>query len=84
MSAPGARPEPPISQGSALSRTFASVANSVAQTAGSPTAFAFAALTIVVWLLVGPYYDYSDTWQLVVNTGTTIMTFLTMLLIQSS
>src|SRR4051812_27816993 len=49
---------------------------------GSSWAFAFAVLTIIVWAVTGPYFHYSDTWQLVINTGTTIVTFLMVFLIQ--
>jgi low affinity Fe/Cu permease len=49
---------------------------------GSSWAFALAVLTVVVWGLTGPYFRYSDTWQLVINTGTTIVTFLMVFLIQ--
>ena len=51
---------------------------------GSSTAFAVAALIIVVWLVSGPIFGFSDTWQLVINTGTTIVTFLMVFLIQRS
>jgi len=51
---------------------------------GSRWAFAGAALVIVVWALLGPVYHYSDTWQLVINTGTTIVTFLMVFLIQNT
>jgi len=51
---------------------------------GSPAAFGLAAGTIVVWLISGPVFHYSDTWQLVINTGTTIVTFLMVFLIQNS
>ncbi|HWU49345.1 MAG TPA: low affinity iron permease family protein [Asticcacaulis sp.] len=51
---------------------------------GSPVAFGLAAGTIVVWLISGPIFHYSDTWQLVINTGTTIVTFLMVFLIQNS
>jgi low affinity Fe/Cu permease len=51
---------------------------------GSRWAFAGAALVIVVWALLGPLYHYSDTWQLVINTGTTIVTFLMVFLIQNT
>ena len=51
---------------------------------GSDYAFALAAATVGVWLLTGPLFDYSDTWQLVINTGTTIVTFLMVFLIQRS
>jgi len=51
---------------------------------GSSSAFAIACLVIVVWLGTGPVFGYSDTWQLVINTGTTIVTFLMVFLIQRS
>jgi low affinity Fe/Cu permease len=51
---------------------------------GSSWAFALAVLTIIVWAVSGPIYKYSDTWQLVINTGTTIITFLMVFLIQRS
>ena len=50
--------------------------------AGSTWAFVIAALTIIAWLITGPLFDFSDTWQLVINTGTTIVTFLMVFLIQ--
>ena len=46
--------------------------------------FLFAGLTVVVWAFLGPIFHYSDTWQLVINTGTTIMTFLMVFLIQNT
>src|SRR5437868_13007963 len=49
---------------------------------GSSAAFALAALVIIVWLATGPLFGFSDTWQLVINTGTTIVTFLMVFLIQ--
>src|SRR5947207_2552253 len=49
---------------------------------GSSAAFALACLTILVWAVTGPIFHYSDTWQLVINTGTTIVTFLMVFLIQ--
>jgi low affinity Fe/Cu permease len=51
---------------------------------GSSWAFAVAVLIVVVWLITGPLFHYSDTWQLVINTGTTIVTFLMVFLIQRS
>ena len=51
---------------------------------GSSLAFAIAMLTIVVWLVTGPFFEYSNTWQLVINTGTTIVTFLMVFLIQNT
>lgn len=49
---------------------------------GSSTAFLLATATIIVWVLTGPIFNFSDTWQLVINTGTTIVTFLMVFLIQ--
>jgi low affinity Fe/Cu permease len=67
-----------------FTRVFALMANFVARQAGRPAAFGLAGVSILVWLLMGPYYDYSDTWQLIINTGTTIVTFLMVFLIQNS
>ena len=55
-----------------------------ARAAGQPITFAFAVLALVVWAATGPWFHYSDTWQLVINTGTTIITFLMVFLIQST
>ena len=52
--------------------------------AGRPASSVIAASVIVVWAALGPYYGFSDTWQLVINTGTTIVTFLMVFLIQST
>jgi len=49
---------------------------------GTTTAFIVALFVIIIWLLTGPYFGFSDTWQLVINTGTTIITFLMVFLIQ--
>jgi low affinity Fe/Cu permease len=51
---------------------------------GSRWAFALAVVTIIVWAVIGPHFHYSDTWQLVVNTATTIVTFLMVFLIQNT
>jgi low affinity Fe/Cu permease len=51
---------------------------------GAPWAFAFAAILIVFWGLTGPFFHFSDTWQLVINTATTIVTFLMVFLIQNT
>ena len=51
---------------------------------GSPWAFAAAVMIIIVWALTGPAFRYSDTWQLIINTGTTIVTFLMVFLIQNT
>ena len=61
---------------------FEGAASKVATAAGRPTAFLLAVLVVVVWGLTGPLFHWSDTWQLVINTGTTIVTFLMVFLIQ--
>jgi low affinity Fe/Cu permease len=63
---------------------FRQLAEKTAHAVGSPTAFALALTTILVWGLTGPYFRYSDTWQLIINTGTTIVTFLIVFLIQNT
>lgn len=52
--------------------------------AGSPWAFLLALLAVIVWAVTGPFYHFSETWQIVINTGTTIVTFLMVFLIQQS
>jgi low affinity Fe/Cu permease len=64
------------------SNFFEKISQVCTHIAGSTSAFIFALLTIVVWILVGRFFSYSDTWQLVINTGTTIVTFLMVFLIQ--
>jgi low affinity Fe/Cu permease len=59
-------------------------AKGAARQSGRPLAFFLAAGSIVVWLALGPVYGYSDTWQLVINTATTIVTFLMVFLIQNT
>lgn len=66
------------------SRTFHRFASAVTKAAGSPIAFIAACLLIIVWALSGPVFHFSDTWQLVINTGTTIITFLMVFIIQYS
>jgi low affinity Fe/Cu permease len=58
------------------------VAETATRRAGSSFAFAAAVGVVVVWLITGPIFHFSDTWQLVINTGTTIITFLMVFLIQ--
>lgn len=55
-----------------------------ARAAGQPITFAVAVLILVIWAGLGPWFHFSDTWQLVINTGTTIITFLMVFLIQST
>ena len=69
---------------SKIQRGFSRAANTIAWEAGRPWAFLGAALIVIVWAGTGPVFKYSDTWQLVINTGTTIVTFLMVFLIQNS
>ena len=63
---------------------FDHFASRVTRWAGSPLAFCFSMLTIALWATTGPIFHYSEIWQLVINTGTTIVTFLMVFLIQQS
>ncbi len=67
-----------------MSNIFEHLATRVAAAAGRPWAFALALSIIVGWALSGPIFGWSDTWQLVINTGTTIVTFLMVFLIQNA
>ena len=67
-----------------MNRLFEHLAARVSAWAGRPPAFALAAGVIVVWAISGPLFHWSDTWQLVINTGTTIVTFLMVFLIQNA
>jgi low affinity Fe/Cu permease len=63
---------------------FTNFAQVTSHASGHPFAFLLAVLVIVVWAITGPLFNYSDTWQLVINTGTTIVTFLMVFLIQNT
>ena len=63
---------------------FRRFAERTAHAAGTPWSFVLAVLTIATWGATGPYFHFSDTWQLVINTGTTIITFLMVFLIQNT
>lgn len=67
-----------------LNSLFTSFSNWVAQVSGRPITFALSLFVILLWALSGPLFGFSDTWQLVVNTGTTIVTFLMVFLIQNT
>ena len=64
--------------------TFESIAGKVTAFTGSGAAFIIAVILILVWCITGPVFNYSETWQLVINTGTTIITFLMVFIIQHS
>lgn len=63
---------------------FRKFSQSVATIVGTPYVFLLAVLVIAIWAIAGPYFGFSDTWQLVINTGTTIITFLMVFLIQNT
>ena len=65
-------------------KTFARFAHATADLMGKPAAFLVAALIIILWAVLGPVFGFSDTWQLVINTSTTIVTFLMVFLIQNT
>jgi low affinity Fe/Cu permease len=67
-----------------MRRLFDEIAAKVARWTGRPIAFGIALLIILAWAITGPVFHYSDTWQLIINTGTTIVTFLMVFLIQNS
>jgi low affinity Fe/Cu permease len=71
-------------EASRISKFFGDLANRTSLAAGRATTFILAAGIVVVWAISGPLFKFSDTWQLVINTGTTIVTFLMVFLIQNS
>jgi low affinity Fe/Cu permease len=73
-----------IKQENKMNRVFSGAASFIARQAGRPITFVLATLTIVSWAITGPIFNYSDTWQLVINTGTTIVTFLMVFVIQNT
>ena len=67
-----------------MPQRYATLAKTVAHWCGRASTFSLALLVIVVWIVTGPIFGFSDTWQLVINTGTTIVTFLMVFLIQNT
>lgn len=65
-------------------RVFTAISNKVAHAAGKPSAFILCCTVVVAWAASGPLFGFSDTWQLIINTGTTIITFLMVFLIQNT
>lgn len=63
---------------------FRRFAEGVSHAAGTPIAFVLAFMVIIIWFVTGPIFGYSDTWQLAINTGTTIVTFLMVFLLQNT
>jgi low affinity Fe/Cu permease len=67
-----------------VSKVFADIATAVAHATGRPLTFVASLALILIWALSGPVFNFSDTWQLIINTGTTIVTFLMVFLIQNT
>ncbi|MGC1622237.1 MAG: low affinity iron permease family protein, partial [Pseudolabrys sp.] len=67
-----------------LSQQFSQFAHATSVWIGKSVAFLLAVAVIIVWVVSGPFFNFSDTWQLVINTGTTIVTFLMVFLIQNT
>jgi low affinity Fe/Cu permease len=78
------RTMPPSRNKRRVSERFHEVAEVITGGVGTPWAMGAAALVIIVWAVTGPIFGFSDTWQLVINTGTTIVTFLMVFVIQTS
>lgn len=70
--------------GSITSKFFSKFATTVADLSGKPATFVLAVGLVVAWAISGPFFDYSETWQLVINTSTTISTFLMVFVLQNS
>ena len=73
-----------VAQRDTLSLWFSRIATDTARWVGSPVAFLLACVSVIAWGVMGPLFHYSDTWQLVINTATTILTFLIVFLIQNT
>ena len=67
-----------------ISKLFSAFATKVSDLSGKPATFVLATLLVIVWGITGPVFQYSETWQLVINTGTTIITFLMVFILQNS
>jgi low affinity Fe/Cu permease len=81
---PAREPAPPEARPATIRDRFNHAADALTRRLGSPFALAGAAVIILIWAVTGPLFHFSDTWQLVINTGTTIVTFLMVFVIQSS
>ncbi|MEI1251513.1 low affinity iron permease family protein [Rhizobium aouanii] len=67
-----------------MKHLFARFATKTSEWAGKPVAFILALTVVVIWAALGPFFDYSETWQLIINTGTTIITFLMVFVLQNA
>ncbi|QRQ84726.1 low affinity iron permease family protein [Cupriavidus oxalaticus] len=81
---PGFNPPPPSGKRAGICHAFDRFAGGATRHAGSPAAFVLALGVVAAWAITGPMFGFSETWQLVINTGTTIVTFLMVFLIQQS
>jgi low affinity Fe/Cu permease len=70
--------------GQFIANRFESFAEWISENLGNPYAFVLALTTVLIWAATGPLFDFSDTWQLVINTSTTIITFLMVFLLQNT
>lgn len=70
--------------GHACKELFRKFANRTSEAVGSPVSFFAAVIILLIWAFSGPYFQFSDTWQLIINTGTTIVTFLMVFVIQNT
>lgn len=77
-------PAPILNKRQRLTKIFRMIAHRTGKIVGSPWSFVLACLFIILWLASGPVFQFSDTWQLVVNTSTTIVTFLMVFLLQNT
>jgi low affinity Fe/Cu permease len=80
----GQLPNSALGGGSRPASLFGAFASKTSQLTGKPITFLLATAIVIVWAATGPIFHYSDTWQLVINTGTTIVTFLMVFLIQNT
>jgi low affinity Fe/Cu permease len=67
-----------------IRHVFAHFATKISEWAGKPVTFILALIAVIIWAALGPVFDYSETWQLVINTGTTIITFLMVFVLQNA
>lgn len=74
----------PANHSTMMAQQFSEFARAISVWTGNPAAFLLAVAVVLVWVVTGPFFNYSDTWQLVINTGTTIVTFLMVFLIQNT
>jgi low affinity Fe/Cu permease len=80
-----AKPSAEVTQSApTLSQQFSQFAHAISLWTGHPLAFLLAVAVVLVWIVTGPLFNFSDTWQLIINTGTTIVTFLMVFLIQNT